>query len=247
MKLRCPAPQVGRFSSSSGRASVTTNSGLSRDHSSRYSTKSSSDASAHCMSSKASTVGYVSASRSKNSRHAAKRSCRSRVSLLAQAEQLREPRLDEPALLRVEQMLLQRRLQLPQRLVLRVVLGDPAAHPHHVRERPVGHALAVGEAAAAVPVDGLAMPVEVLVELPRQPRLADPGDPGHGDELRPALLGADVEQVLDLPQLAVAADERRLEPLRLQRAAHARRRRAAPATAASLPPCPSARSVPASS
>ena len=57
VKLRCPAPQVGRRSSSSGRASVITKSGWLRDHSSRYSTKSSRLASAHCMSSNASTVG----------------------------------------------------------------------------------------------------------------------------------------------------------------------------------------------
>ena len=36
---------------------------------------------------------------------------------------------------------------------------------------------------------------------------------GDGDQLRPLLLGAHVEQILDLTQLAVAADERRLQPL----------------------------------
>ncbi|HET7137476.1 MAG TPA: hypothetical protein VFI04_03905 [Gaiellaceae bacterium] len=41
MKARRPAPQVGRRSASSGRASVTTKIGWLRDHSSRYSTKSS--------------------------------------------------------------------------------------------------------------------------------------------------------------------------------------------------------------
>ncbi len=42
--------------------------------------KSRSEASAHCMSSKTSTAGYVSDSRSKKSRHAAKSSLRSRAS-----------------------------------------------------------------------------------------------------------------------------------------------------------------------
>jgi len=51
------APRVSRRSSSSGRASVTTKIGELRDQSSRYSTKSSNEASAHCMSSKQSTVG----------------------------------------------------------------------------------------------------------------------------------------------------------------------------------------------
>ena len=138
-------------------------------------------------------------------------------SAFAEREQLRQPGLDEPPLLRIEQVLLERCLQLLQRLLLLLVLGDPAAPPHHVRQRPVGHALAVRETAAAMPVDRLNDPVEVLVELPREPRLADPGDPGDRDQLRPPLLRADVEQILDLAQLAVAADERRLQPLRLQR------------------------------
>jgi hypothetical protein len=64
-----------------------------------------------------------------------------------------------------------------------------------------------------VPVGPVDQAVEVLVELPGEPRLADPGDAADGDELRLALLGARVEDVLDLPQLAVAADERRLQPL----------------------------------
>ena len=65
---------------------------------------------------------------------------------------MREPRLDEPPLLGVEDVLLERRVQLRERRRRLLVLGDPAAHPHHVGERPVGDALAVGEAAAAVPV-----------------------------------------------------------------------------------------------
>ena len=138
-------------------------------------------------------------------------------SAFAEREQLREPGLDEAPLLRIEQVLLERCLQLLQRHLRPLVLGDPAAPPHHVRQRPVGHALAVREAAAAMPVDRLDDPVEVLVELPREPRLADPGDPGHRHQLRPPLLRRDVEKVLDLPQLAVTADERRLQTLRLQR------------------------------
>ena len=70
-----------------------------------------------------------------------------------------------------------------------------------------------------MPVDGVGYAVEVLVELPRQPRLPDAGDARHRDEMRLLLVGAAVEEVLDLPQLAVASDERRLESLRLERAA----------------------------
>ena len=73
VKLRLPAPQVGRLSASSGRARARTNRGWLRDHSSRYSRKSSKPSSAHCMSSKTMTVVRCSASRSNRMRHAEKR------------------------------------------------------------------------------------------------------------------------------------------------------------------------------
>src|SRR6266508_2866421 len=138
--------------------------------------------------------------------------------LRAQPKQLRQPRLDEAPLLSVDDVLLQRRAQLLQRGRRVVVLGDRAAHANHVRQRPVRNALAVGETAAAMPVDRVRDAVEVLVELPHQAGLADAGDARHGDEVRLSLLGANVEEILDLPELAVPADERRLETLRLQRA-----------------------------
>ena len=58
------------------------------------------------------------------------------------------------------------------------------------------------------------------------------------------LLGGGVEELLDQPQLAVAADERRLEARRPQRAARGRRSPAARGRAAWARPCPSARARP---
>ena len=100
MKLRWPAPQVGRRSSSSGRASVITYSGWFRDHSSRYSTKSRSDSSAHCMSSKASTVGYVVREPLEEQPPGGEQVLALAGVLATETEQLREARLDEPPLLR---------------------------------------------------------------------------------------------------------------------------------------------------
>src|SRR5207248_54665 len=91
----------------------------------------------------------------------------------------------------------------------------------HVGERSVGHAFAVRQAAAAVPVDGVGEPVEVLVELPREPRLPDPGDPEDRDEMGGLLVCGSVEEILDEAQLPVAPDERRLETRRLERTATA--------------------------
>src|SRR5689334_25438599 len=115
-------------------------------------------------------------------------------------------------------MQVERGAQLRQGGVARLLLADACAHAHHLGKRPVGDALAVGEAAAAVPPDLVDQAVDVLLELPRETRLADPRDPDDGDEMRLALFGARVEELLDEPQLPVASDERRLEALRLQRA-----------------------------
>ena len=89
-------------------------------------------------------------------------------SLLGEAEELREARLDVVALAGVEQVLVERCTQLAEGRGGLLVLRDPAPHPDHVRERPVGDALAVGEAATAMPVDVPRDPVEVLVELPAE-------------------------------------------------------------------------------
>ncbi len=141
---------------------------------------------------------------------------------LLQREQVREPRLHERALLRIEHVPLHHRAEFRARRARILGLADPGTHPHHVRQRPVGDTLAVGEAAAAVPVHLLDDPVEVLVELPDQPRLAVAGDPDHRHEVCTPIVRAAVEEVLDQLQLAIAPDEGRLEAGRLQRAAAGR-------------------------
>src|SRR5206468_8756464 len=66
-------------------------------------------------------------------------------------------------------------------------------------------------------VDGLRDPVEVLVELPGEARLADARDSRDRHEVCLLVVGGCVEEILDLPQLAVAPDEGRFEALRLER------------------------------
>ena len=53
-----------------------------------------------------------------------------------------------------------------------------------------------------------------LSELPRKPRLADPGRADDRHDPQPLLALGGVEQVLEQSQLVLAADERRLERLR---------------------------------
>ena len=161
--------------------------------------KSSSAASAHCRSSKTSTVGLCSARRSKKSRQPAKRSSRSADAELAEAEQVRQPRLDPGPLLGVGHVPLDRRRGASRRRGRGLfVLGDARAHAHHLGERPERDAVAVGEAAATVPADVVGEAVDVLLELPREPRLADARrSPSTETSLRLALVVGRVEEILD--------------------------------------------------
>ncbi len=147
--------------------------------------------------------------------------------LLGKAEQLRQPRLHPGALVRIEQVPLERLVELPRRDLGRLLLGDPGAHAHHLRERPVRDAFAVGETAAAVPVDVADQAIDVTLELGREPGLADPGDPEDRDEAGLSLVARGMEEIFDQAHLALAADERCLEAGRAPLAAaggdHSRR------------------------
>ncbi len=76
VKFRMPAPQSGRRSNSSGRASVTTRTGTPFDHSTRWAMKSRSPVSAHWRSSKSKIVVPFAAMRSMKMRQAANRRSR---------------------------------------------------------------------------------------------------------------------------------------------------------------------------
>jgi hypothetical protein len=138
---------------------------------------------------------------------------------VGQPEDVLEARLHPLALVRVGHVLLDRRTQLRERLRRRILLRDASAHPHHLGQRPVRDAVPVGEAAAAMPPDVVNQAVDVLLELPREPGLADAGDADHRDEARAPIVRGRVEQILDEPELPAATDERRLEPDRTTLAA----------------------------
>jgi hypothetical protein len=152
-------------------------------------------------------------------------------------EQVPESRLDEAALLVVADMLADDVGELLERRRRLFVLCDPGAHSHHVGQGPVGDALAVCKAPASVPVRHLGQPVHVLVELPGEPRLADPGNARDRHQLLLAVVDAGVEEILDAAKLAVAADERSFEPRGLERAARARDDTAAPRELDEADPC----------
>ena len=193
------------------------------------------------MSSKTSTTGSRSASRSKKRRHPANSSACSRSERASSDRSWATRGRIHARSSASSTCALEDGVELRPRRRVVLALGDACAHPDHLGERPVRHAVAVGEAAAAVPGDVLGDAVEVLVELPGEPGLADAGDAGDREQMRLALVGAGVEELLREPQLAVTADERRLEALRLQSTGPTGGHAEQHARAASPPSCPSAR------
>ena len=92
-----------------------------------------------------------------------------------------------------------------------VGLGQAGARADHLAERPERDALAVRGRSPGMPEDRLDDPVEVLRQLPDEPALARAGHADDGHDPRASLATGCVEQVLEQAELAVAAEERRLE------------------------------------
>jgi hypothetical protein len=92
-----------------------------------------------------------------------------------------------------------------------LLLLDPGAGAHHLRQRPVGHPLSIREAASLMPEAQLFDPVQVLEKLPQQAGLARAGLADNRDVARLAPLHALLAGVDDRLKLALAADERRFQ------------------------------------
>ena len=243
VKLRLPAPQSRRRSSSSGRASVSTKSGRLRDHSSRYSTKSSS-----------AVVGPVEVLEDEDGGPLLGHPLEEEppggeevlpvgaVALLSPSRWC-EPRLDPRPLLGVGDVLRERGAQLGERRVRRLVLEDPRAHAHHLGERPVRDAFAVREAAAAVPPDAARRARRCTSRTPRRAATCRcPRRRSRRSSCAPALLRGGVEELLDEPQLArrvrrTAARARAIAPRRRGRRRPALRARACGGSALPFSSC----------
>ena len=99
-------------------------------------------------------------------------------------------------------------VELVERYGSHVGVDQPEPDAHRLGQGPERDALAVGQAAPAVPAHVRGQPVDVLLELPGQAGLPDPWlalDDEHGRA--PRLLGR-VEELLDQAQLAVPGDQR---------------------------------------
>ena len=88
-----------------------------------------------------------------------------------------------------------------------VVLCHAETLPHHLRQRPESHTLAVVHAASRMPVRDVDQAVYVAVELGAESGLAAPSRPHHRHQAGRAPLGSGVEQLLDQAELGVPTDE----------------------------------------
>jgi hypothetical protein len=143
-----------------------------------------------------------------------------RVFGIRDAEQPGQPGADVRPLVLVGQPLLHALDELGGRQLRPVVLRDAEPLPHHLSQRPERDTLAVGQATAVMPVDVVDQAVDVLAELPAQPRLPDAGRAGDDDHPRGAPLGRGVEQLTDGAHLGVPAGERCFETVDTLRPAH---------------------------
>ncbi len=91
-----------------------------------------------------------------------------------------------------------------------VPLGDPGPSSDHLGERPEGEALAVRGRSSMVPRHLLDHAVDVLLELPADPALADPGLAEDRHEPDRPFFADRGKEVLDDPEGALAADQRPL-------------------------------------
>ena len=94
--------------------------------------------------------------------------------------------------------------ELLERLLERVVVGDPGRRLHHLAEGPVRDALAVWKRAA----DEDARPLDAVEELSREAALPDAGLAVDREQVRATVAKAPVERVLEELELGLATDER---------------------------------------
>jgi hypothetical protein len=93
-------------------------------------------------------------------------------------------------------------------LRLDVRLEDAGLRLHHLADRPVADALAVGERAALPPGHEPSSAFDRVEQLREESALADPGDADECHELRRPFAGGPLERGNEKLDLAVATDER---------------------------------------
>ena len=232
-------PRSGRASSSSGRASAARTAGPARSPGGGRGSRAGRRRRSCVSSITSTTLPPVRARRSKNAVQAANRSSRAKATPVPDAQQHGEPR-PEPRRARPASGTNSARpaSSFSSHDVAGVGVDQPEPAADHLGQRPEGDAVAVGQAAAAVPAGRRAEPVDVLLELPGQPGLADPGRAVHGDQPRRRVSSVRVEQLLDQAQLVVRG--RRTAPRGRRPAGRRRRRRRRrrPRTAGPARPCP---------
>lgn len=127
---------------------------------------------------------------------------------VVRTEQDGEARLDPASLPLVADKLVERRGQMTPSDLRRGVLADTDTAPDHLADRRECNSFPVRRSAAGVPCNLIREGVDPFVQLPRQAALTHSGYPGHGNQPTPTLANDPVEQLDQLAELAVSADER---------------------------------------
>src|SRR4029079_18107892 len=91
-----------------------------------------------------------------------------------------------------------------ERLLERIVVGDAGGSLHHLSERPVRNALAIGQRAPHEHPRSF----DAVEELAREPALSDARFAVDGEEVRAAVPQAAVERVREEFELRLSSDER---------------------------------------
>ena len=156
--------------------------------------KSSRPVSAHWRSSNTSTVVPRSAIRSKKSRQAGNSTSRPPAGASSTPSRRQEAGPMRSRSLASGHVLVERRRDASRVVASSSSSVRPRAAPHHLAERPERDPLAVRRRAAAMPVDVLRDAVDVLLQLPDQPALADAARSGDRDQAHPPVAADRVER-----------------------------------------------------
>ena len=133
---------------------------------------------------------------------------RAGVSLLGQPDQGAQVACDPALLVLLRDQLGHAPVELVRRLAIGVRLQDARLGLDHLAERPIAHAVSVGQAPALSPGDQVRHPFDVDEELVHQAALPDARLADQRDELRLGLMSRSIEGVPEERELPLSPDER---------------------------------------
>ena len=118
-----------------------------------------------------------------------------------ESQQAAQRRFDSQALVLVGHEFDEHDAQLVERAVSLLRLGDARTLPDHLRQGPERDPVPIRGAASGMPVRRFGQSIQVLLQLPAEPGLADASLSGDQHKPNPALVGGNVIEILQQAQL----------------------------------------------